>query len=579
MEKFWWDAYLYQEEPLPINTNPCFVLEDDPGHGGADQISRATSLSMSTLKLVREIRLESFAPDMVKTTPLSMDQYETIFGSARLPSAGRDKVITDHKSTHIVVLCRGQAYYFDCIAEDGSVAITAIEFANNLNVIKANAENLLDEEIANQAVGIFTAGNRSTWAEMRERMCRLPGNQESLDVIDSALFILCLDSVETKALSESFRNTLHGTTTLTGDSESEVETGTCISRWFDKMQLVVSEDGTAGVVWEHSIWDGHSILRLFSDVMTDAYVKFAQQISGKNRVKAHVQSKRVDPEDLENLDLHLLPRKLNFVLDDKVKKKLSECSIQVSKNIKSLHSLVLDYDVFGSTLMKGNGFSPDAFVQMAMLCTFYNIQGFIPNQYEAVMTKAFKNGRTEAGRAATLAALDWCRAFNDTDLEDSKKLELLKVAAKAHSLMTRRCAMGQGVDRHLYALKCIWQKQHEGVASVKPPAIFDTPGYKKLGVSLMSTSNCGNAALRCFGFGPVAEEGVGIGYMIREYGINFSITSWVVSPEKFREELSIYLNQVYYMMYGQHGENMEKTLSENPPKKNKKKALVGETLR
>lgn len=52
------------------------------------------------------------------------------------------------------------------------------------------------------------------------------------------------------------------------------------------------------------------------------------------------------------------------------------------------------------------------------------------------------------------------------------------------------------------------------------PAIFTDPGWALLSTSIMSTSNCGNPALRLFGFGPVAAGGYGIGYIIKEGGIS-----------------------------------------------------------
>lgn len=45
------------------------------------------------------------------------------------------------------------------------------------------------------------------------------------------------------------------------------------------------------------------------------------------------------------------------------------------------------------------------------------------------------------------------------------------------------------------------------------PEIFTDPGYGLLGTSVLSTSNCGNPALRLFGFGPVTPEGYGIGQL------------------------------------------------------------------
>jgi len=54
----------------------------------------------------------------------------------------------------------------------------------------------------------------------------------------------------------------------------------------------------------------------------------------------------------------------------------------------------------------------------------------------------------------------------------------------------------------------------------KFPSLFTDPGYGHLGTSIICTSNCGNPALRLFGFGPVAADGYGIGYIIKEDGIS-----------------------------------------------------------
>ena len=47
------------------------------------------------------------------------------------------------------------------------------------------------------------------------------------------------------------------------------------------------------------------------------------------------------------------------------------------------------------------------------------------------------------------------------------------------------------------------------------PALFQDQGYATLGHSTLSTSNCGNPALRLFGFGAVVPDGFGIGYIIK----------------------------------------------------------------
>ena len=59
-----------------------------------------------------------------------------------------------------------------------------------------------------------------------------------------------------------------------------------------------------------------------------------------------------------------------------------------------------------------------------------------------------------------------------------------------------------------------------GCAKAPLPAIFTDPGWQTLSTSILSTSNCGNPALRLFGFGPVAADGYGIGYIIKDDGVS-----------------------------------------------------------
>ena len=82
-------------------------------------------------------------------------------------------------------------------------------------------------------------------------------------------------------------------------------------------------------------------------------------------------------------------------------------------------------------------------------------------------------------------------------------------------------------NRHLYAMYCLVQRQlqnkqeTQSTSSItKMPSIYTDPGWALLGTSILSTSNCGNPALRLFGFGPVAADGYGIGYIIKEDGIS-----------------------------------------------------------
>ena len=87
----------------------------------------------------------------------------------------------------------------------------------------------------------------------------------------------------------------------------------------------------------------------------------------------------------------------------------------------------------------------------------------------------------------------------------------------------------------MYALYCLLQRQLSGDLNPSPddpvpwppsnkmPSIFTDPGWELLSTSILSTSNCGNPALRLFGFGPTASDGYGIGYIIKEDGLSMYV--------------------------------------------------------
>jgi carnitine O-acetyltransferase len=71
----------------------------------------------------------------------------------------------------------------------------------------------------------------------------------------------------------------------------------------------------------------------------------------------------------------------------------------------------------------------------------------------------------------------------------------------------------------LYALNSLWDRVHK---DEKTPKIFTDSGWSTMNHTVISTSNCGNPALRLFGFGPTVGNGFGIGYIIKDDGIAVS---------------------------------------------------------
>lgn len=48
-----------------------------------------------------------------------MSQYKGLFGSSRIPETGKDHLVNDYKSKHILVQRRGYFYSFDVLDSEG----------------------------------------------------------------------------------------------------------------------------------------------------------------------------------------------------------------------------------------------------------------------------------------------------------------------------------------------------------------------------------------------------------------------------------------------------------------------------
>lgn len=80
-----------------------------------------------------------------------------------------------------------------------------------------------------------------------------------------------------------------------------------------------------------------------------------------------------------------------------------------------------------------------------------------------------------------------------------------------HSIIQRDIQAQQRAKKQANGSGDTSRRSSDNEDTITVPEIFTDPAYNLLGTSVLSTSNCGNPALRLFGFGPVTPEGYGIG--------------------------------------------------------------------
>ncbi|KAL7533601.1 hypothetical protein ACHAXR_008577 [Thalassiosira sp. AJA248-18] len=539
VEEFWTDAYLAPDSSVVMNLNPFFVLEDGPDTKKSNsQSSRAASLCFSAIKFASSIKNEAIVPDSFRGKPLCMDQFRALFGACRVPElTNKDTVTVNPDSTHVVVLENNQMYFFQALWPDGTVAVSEEDILEILIAIKADASKVAPEVSSRNAIGVLTTLPRREWANARDLIVsHSTDNNTALSIVDDALFVLVIDDVAPKDIHEAAANMLHGTYNLENtDNLIDYQAGTCCNRWYDKLQIIVCEDGRAGINFEHSAIDGHTALRFVSDIFADNVVSFAQSItrtiySDRTFFPSLIQAK-VKRASAENRDL-VAPKKINFDLTQRVLDSIYYAETALSDQIVASDTYVLEFTEFGKNLIVRNKMSPDSFVQLSMQLAYYRLYGKIVSQYEPVLTKAFYHGRTEAMRTATTEAATFCRMFLDSVATNEEKLEALRVATHKHSAGIKLAASGKGLERHLFALMKIAEKN-----GIPTPDFFSSKAFEKLNHTVLSTSNCGNPSLRLFGFGPVVQDGFGIGYIIRDSGLQYSISSKHRQTERYAHTL------------------------------------------
>jgi carnitine O-acetyltransferase len=530
LEGMWDTGYLAYRVPVPINVNPIFAFEDDPAFvdtaqhnhhvassssstGFSCQAARGASLIAASLRFLSQVRGNALEPDNERGTSLCMCQYGRVFGSCRIPLPNRDELVSSPHSRHVIVACRGQFSWFDVLDAGGDVMAEA-DIRSNLQSIVDEASLANDHGPANQqpSIGLFTTLDRDEWASRRSELIGAGElNTQSLRVIETALFVVCLDESEPAGLEELSRVLLHS------DGKN---------RFFDKsIQIVVCRNAKAGINMEHSGLDGQTVLRYAAAIYSD--------------------SKQNRDQTRESLTLTSTPTRLRWVMTDSLRRGLNSADKTFRKFVNSIDLAFLGFDEFGKRLAISRRVSPDALVQLAFQLAFFRLFGRPGSTYESVSTKNFYHGRTECLRSSTREALAMCKTLLAADANAEEKDAAIRAAAAAHISRAKQCKQGLGVDRHMLGLLTMAKQNRDLLPGVEIPALFTDRTYGRYTTDLMSTSNCGNEALNLFGFGPVVQGGFGLGYIIRQDSVHINITSNAAGAAgKFREALASSLREI-----------------------------------
>ena len=480
--------------PLIINKNFGSILAPI-ATPELPQARLAATWIVDTLKFYLKIKRRELEVDRDSprngNQPMCMIQYDNLFGWDRIPGVKRDRMRHSPKQENVVVIRHNVFYSLQPLQGDKIKSVA--EIAEQLDWILENTKP------GEPAIGAMTAMNRTPWGVVRQGIAATAEkNAQSLELLDSALFVVCLDDTAPKDLEAASQNMLHG--------------DGC-NRWFDKpLQLIFTANGYSGVNVEHVGIDGFVILRYLYEV---------------NKERKESKGEAVDnaPTSFE------APIKLQWELTPEILAEIKQTTTEVKDFIAQHETKVLDFQDFGRNFIKNYRLSPDGVVQLAMQLAYFRLHGKIDCVYESVHTRRFHYGRTEAMRSVTPESMELIRAFIDDDSGEAK-YTALKNAVSAHVSRQKDCQQGYGVDRHFAALLRLARAQ--GMM----PKLFQDRGYAALIESVICTSSlAAGMGIDLFCFGQVVDNGYGLGYIIKPDSINVNVVSKYQQTEKYIELL------------------------------------------
>lgn len=544
--------------------NPYLVLEEDPYSqtiNPPNQAQRAASLINSSLKFIVSMRNGTLKRDTTPKlgTPLTMNCYKNLFGSTRVPDTDTNMyhLVTIQKykeindSRHVVFICNNQFYTLEvltpCLDPD---AISKHDIWFNDAELAGIVQSILDDASAvgsvltvNNAIGSITTLTYSLWKSARTELCR--SNSEALQAIDDALFVVSLDhTIAPVSEQEKTVAISHGTSNLF--KGTNIQVGSCTSRWYDKLQLVVTANAVAGVVWESSTMDSTAILRFISDIYIDSILKLARNINGAERT---LFDANIRFASARNVDLKPVAKILEFNKTPEVANlvHLSETRLTDLIHQHEYKTLTVKLD---SHLLAKLDILVDSFLQIGFQISNYALYGKISNTLEPITTRKFRDARTELIVVQNDLIAGLVKLFI-TSSDNLSKWDALKHCCEIHKTLYRDAMHGKGFERHFGALVAIFSRpsiadnlnklnkdlglaplNFEEMRTAYVPLLSSYIFEKLTNVELL-ISNCGNPALRLFGIPPAIDQGFGIGYIIHKDRVVVTVSSKHRQTERF----------------------------------------------
>ena len=199
----------------------------------------------------------------------------------------------------------------------------------------------------------------------------------------------------------------------------------CVGRVL-RFSLLVNGAGKAAINFEHSWGDGVAIVRFMNEIFKDATKHTAVQqapAAAAGRGPQKLQWKVSEPvaagikAAMARFDADAGSMDLDVRAATRTRQGRISCrGPNESRGVRALAqrmAQVLTTSVMSREGIKQAKVSPDGFLQMSFQLAYYKLYGKTVSTYESASTAAFKHGRTECIRSASVDSREFTKVFAD----------------------------------------------------------------------------------------------------------------------------------------------------------------------
>ncbi|KAF7713846.1 Polyketide synthase [Penicillium ucsense] len=479
------------------------------------QADRAALIATTAFRFKEAVDAGNLEPHWWFNIPSCMDSWQWLFNTTREPHVEADCMRKYPGNDYCVVLRRGHIFKVDL--KDGSEAASYSMIQSQFEAILSSVQ---DEGFW---IGILTNDDRDGWAIYREKLiAQSAENAESIQVIEKALFVMCLDDGAPTTNSERIR---------------EAYLGNGFNRWNDKgLQFTVFENGCSGYQVEHSMIDGLTVHRMNEWIheaihahvpsnATNGHGHAQEGINGTNGVSNGSQpvleeyALSTSPE----IDEHILVVRKQHLQTTSSREYGYKTLPHFGKNFLAEHGCPIK-SVF------------DVTIQLASKLYF----GYNPASWEPMSMAHFHKGRTEIFQGVLPSVAEFCESARDEAMPTTQRRDMLIRAANDYTAGLQRSGKGDNYFRLMNVLETMWPSDEEVAPLFKDPVWLRT--YPQLIMSGLTDGGSLDSA-----FSLIDPNGVWICYSIEEQEARFSIvgpTGKVAEFEKVLDEATMMVKKL-----------------------------------